>query len=100
MTPSNAFRITVLPGDGIGPEVTDPCLEVMAAAEKKIGGFSLSTDSYPAGAGHFRDEGVSLPKPTLDACSKADASAPVSARRWIRAACLMVLKAARSLTRR
>jgi 3-isopropylmalate dehydrogenase len=73
MTPSNAFRIAVLPGDGIGPEVTDPCLEVMAAAEKKVGGFSLSTDSYPAGAGHFRDEGVSLPKPTLDACSKADA---------------------------
>ena len=73
MTPSNAFRIAVMPGDGIGPEVTDPCLEVMAAVEKKVGGFSLSTDSYPAGAAHYRDEGVSLPKPTLDACLKADA---------------------------
>jgi 3-isopropylmalate dehydrogenase len=73
MTPSNAFRIAVLPGDGIGPEVTDPCLEVMAAAERKIGGFSLSTDVHPAGAAQYRDEGVSLPKTTLDACAEADA---------------------------
>ena len=73
MTSSNAFRIAVLPGDGIGPEVTDPCLEVLAAAERKVGGFSLSHDSHAAGAGHYRDHGVSLPKDTLKACETADA---------------------------
>jgi 3-isopropylmalate dehydrogenase len=73
MTPSNSFRIAVLPGDGIGPEVTNPCLEVMAAAEAKIGGFALSQESYPAGAGNYRDEGVSLPSDTLKACEKANA---------------------------
>lgn len=73
MTPSNSFRIAVLPGDGIGPEVTNPCLEVMAAAEAKIGGFALSQESHPAGAGNYRDEGVSLPSDTLKACEKADA---------------------------
>ncbi len=73
MAPSNAFQIAVLPGDGIGPEVTTPCLEVMAAAEAKTGGFSLTTESYAAGAGNFRHHGVSLPAETLKACDKADA---------------------------
>lgn len=73
MAPSNSFRIAVLPGDGIGPEVTEPCLEIMAAAEAKVGGFSLTNESYAAGAGNYRDEGISLPAETLKACDKADA---------------------------
>jgi 3-isopropylmalate dehydrogenase len=71
--PSNALQISVLPGDGIGPEVMAPCLEVLAEAERIVGGFSLSTTSLPAGAGHYRDHGVALPAATLDACRKADA---------------------------
>jgi 3-isopropylmalate dehydrogenase len=71
--PSNAFQIAVLPGDGIGPEVMAPCLEVLAAAERKVGGFALSLASHPAGAGHYRDHGEALPKATLDACRSADA---------------------------
>ena len=73
MVSANAFQIAVLPGDGIGPEVMAPCLEVLAAAEKKVGGFSLSTASHPSGAGHYRDHGEALPKATMDACRQADA---------------------------
>lgn len=73
MPPSNAFQIAVLPGDGIGPEVMAPCLDVLAAAEAKVGGFSLSTRPLAAGAGHYRDQGEALPKSTLDACRRADA---------------------------
>ena len=73
MPSANAFQIAVLPGDGIGPEVMQPCLQVLAAAEKKVGGFSLSSTSHPAGAGHYRDHGEALPRATLDACRSADA---------------------------
>jgi 3-isopropylmalate dehydrogenase len=73
MSTSNALQIAVLPGDGIGPEVMAPCLEVLAAAERLVGGFSLSSTTYPAGAGHYRDHGEALPKTTLDACRQADA---------------------------
>ncbi|MDX2205411.1 MAG: isocitrate/isopropylmalate family dehydrogenase [Hyphomicrobiaceae bacterium] len=73
MAGSNAFQIAVLPGDGIGPEVMAPCLEVLAEAERRVGGFSLSTRALPAGAGHLRDHGEALPETTLEACRAADA---------------------------
>ncbi len=73
MASSNALQITVLPGDGIGVEVMEPCLALLAAAEKRVGGFSLSPKAYPSGAGLYRDTGVSLPKPTMDAARSADA---------------------------
>ena len=73
MPQHNAFQIAVLPGDGIGPEVMAPCLEVMAAVEKKVGGFALTNATHPAGAAHYRDHGEALPRATIDACRKADA---------------------------
>lgn len=69
----NSFRIAVLPGDGIGPEVMAPCLEVLAEAEKRVGGFSLLTQEHAAGAGVYRDHGDALPHDTLLACREADA---------------------------
>lgn len=70
---SNAFSIALLPGDGIGPEVMSPCIEVLAEAERIVGGFSLSTHAHAAGAGELRDNGVALPVATLEACRAADA---------------------------
>ncbi|HZZ91791.1 MAG TPA: isocitrate/isopropylmalate dehydrogenase family protein [Usitatibacter sp.] len=69
----NAFDIAVLPGDGIGPEVMDACLEVLAAVEKADGGPRLALTKYPAGALHYRDTGVALPDATLEAARHADA---------------------------
>ena len=70
---SNAFTIALLPGDGIGPEVMSPCLEVLAEAERIVGGFSLAMRAHPAGAGELRDHGEALPAATLEACRAADA---------------------------
>ncbi len=70
---SNSFTVAVLPGDGIGPEVTAPCLRVLEAAEARVGGFSLATDELAAGAGLYHETGEALPKATLDACRSADA---------------------------
>ncbi len=73
MPSANAFQIAVLPGDGIGPEVMAPCLQVLAAAEKKVGGFSLSTTAHPAGAGHYRDHGEALAEGDARRVPQADA---------------------------
>jgi 3-isopropylmalate dehydrogenase len=73
MKSANALQIALLPGDGIGIEVMEPCLELMAAVEKRVGGFALATTRHRAGAAHYRDTGTALPKATLAACAKADA---------------------------
>lgn len=73
MTVNDSFNICVLPGDGVGVEVMDACLEVLDVAAARIGGVKLSLDRRPAGAMCYRDTGVALPKPTLDAAREADA---------------------------
>src|SRR3954454_19392900 len=71
--PSSAFRIAVLPGDGIGQEVMPPCLEVIEAAARRVGGFGLRFEELSAGAEVYRDSGDALPAATREACRRADA---------------------------
>lgn len=66
------YEIAVLPGDGIGVEVTDAALQLLRALEARLG-RRLHTTVHPAGAGHFRAHGVALPEATLDACRRAHA---------------------------
>lgn len=67
------FQICVLPGDGIGREVVEPCLAVLDAAARRVGGFALSYATHQAGAFAYRDTGTALPKSTLEAARAADA---------------------------
>ena len=68
------FSIAVLPGDGIGPEVTRPCLDLVRQACRRVDGdLDLAFTSLPAGATHYTETGEALPKATLDAAAKADA---------------------------
>ncbi|MDH5340903.1 MAG: isocitrate/isopropylmalate family dehydrogenase, partial [Rubrivivax sp.] len=67
-----SYSIAVLPGDGIGREVTAAGLEVLHAAGRRIG-RRFDAVGHPAGAQHFLDSGVALPDATLDACRAADA---------------------------
>jgi len=69
----NAFRIAVMPGDGIGREVMDPCLDLLERVERKVGGFALKYETLEAGADHYRQTGTALPKETLARASEADA---------------------------
>lgn len=39
------YRIAVLPGDGIGPEVMEQALKVLAAIQQRFG-FTLSCEQY------------------------------------------------------
>ena len=67
-----SYSIAVLPGDGIGREVTSAALQVLHAVETRID-RRFDTALYPAGAQHYLDSGVALPDATLQACRQADA---------------------------
>jgi 3-isopropylmalate dehydrogenase len=73
MAPSSSFRIAVLPGDGIGHEVMQPCIEIMNAAVRRTGNFELRYEWLEAGAETYRQTGEALPKATFEACQQADA---------------------------
>ena len=67
------LEIAVLPGDGIGVEVTDAALELLAAIEAACGGPKLHFTKYEAGAQYFLRSGTALPGETMEACAKSDA---------------------------
>ncbi|MBL8670022.1 MAG: isocitrate/isopropylmalate dehydrogenase family protein [Alphaproteobacteria bacterium] len=73
MKANSAFKIAVMPGDGIGNEVTQPCLDILDAAAARAGGFALAYETLPAGAACYRDTGSALPAATMAAARKADA---------------------------
>ena len=70
---NRVFDIAVLPGDGIGVEVMQACIEVLEATERVCGGASLRCRTHDAGAQHYARTGVALPPETLEACRSADA---------------------------
>ncbi len=66
------YRVVVIPGDGIGPEIVGAALavlEAVAALER----FALSFEEHQAGAGQYLRSGTNLLPETLDACRAADA---------------------------
>ncbi len=69
---TTSYDIAVLPGDGIGREVMQSALAVLAALEERIGRHFRCTQ-HAAGAQHYVESGVALPEPTLAAARRADA---------------------------
>ena len=70
---SNQFRICVLPGDGIGNEITEPCMRILHRACARVGGISIAGEEAPAGAACYQVHGEALPKATLDTARNSDA---------------------------
>jgi 3-isopropylmalate dehydrogenase len=73
MRANDSFHIAVLPGDGIGPEVMAPALEILQKVAASTSSLKLRFTEAPAGAGHYRDTGTSLPDSTIKLCEQADA---------------------------
>jgi 3-isopropylmalate dehydrogenase len=65
-------RIAVLPGDGIGPEVTREAVACLGQVAR-AGGHDFSFHSHPIGGYALDAFGVPLPPATLQACLEADA---------------------------
>ena len=65
------YRVVVIPGDGIGPEVTDATLAVLAAVQDHDN-IALRFETHRAGAAHYHDTGRAMDDATLAACRDAD----------------------------
>ncbi|HVV40824.1 MAG TPA: isocitrate/isopropylmalate dehydrogenase family protein [Nitrobacter sp.] len=72
MSANDAFHIAVLGGDGIGPEVMAPAIEVLRKIEATSAVKFRFTEA-PAGANHYRETGKSMPESTVRLCDEADA---------------------------
>src|ERR1700724_4830137 len=72
MSANNALHIAVLGGDGIGPEVMAPALEVLRKIEATTDLKFRFTDA-PAGANEYLATGKSMPESTVRLCDDADA---------------------------
>jgi len=68
---SRSHCITVLAGDGIGPEVMNEALRVLDAVEARFG-FTVSRSSHLVGGAAIDATGHPLPPETVSACEQAD----------------------------
>jgi isocitrate/isopropylmalate dehydrogenase len=66
------LSICVIPGDGIGPEVTYCAGRVLTAVGKSGVGPAVELAEHPAGVGAYQRLGQPLPDATLDAAKRAD----------------------------
>jgi 3-isopropylmalate dehydrogenase len=73
MAAKTTFDIAVLPGDGIGIDVTAEAVKVLKAVQAITGGFSLRFRTYDCGALCYQRTGEDLPAATLEAGRQADA---------------------------
>jgi 3-isopropylmalate dehydrogenase len=65
------FKITVLPGDGIGPEVTREAVRILRAISE--GRFDFRFEEMPIGGIAVKQTGTPLPDATLQKCLASNA---------------------------
>jgi 3-isopropylmalate dehydrogenase len=69
---TKTFKIAVLAGDGIGPEVMREAIKVLRAVEGRFG-FRLDLKEAPVGWAGIDASGQALPEDTLKLCHQSDA---------------------------
>lgn len=65
------YKITLLKGDGIGPEIVNQAVKVLDKAGEKFG-FTVEYDEALLGGCAIDATGVPLPDETVEKCKKAD----------------------------
>lgn len=66
------FRIAVLPGDGVGPDVATEGVKVLRAVGSRYG-HAFDLDYHPVGGVAIDEHGTALPQETLRSCKASDA---------------------------
>lgn len=69
---TKSYSVAVLAGDGIGPEVMNEAIAVLAAVQEKFD-FKLDLTYANVGGAAIDADGEALPRATLDVCEAADA---------------------------
>ncbi len=73
MAATPCLSVAVLPGDGIGPEITPPCLSLLERAAARAGAPRLRFETLAAGAACYRETGEALPVESRRRAAAADA---------------------------
>ena len=69
---SKQYNISVIPGDGTGPEVVEEGLKILNAVAEKSN-FSLNFSHYTIGGDHYLETGEILPDSVVESLAKSDA---------------------------
>jgi len=69
----HTYRIVVLPGDGIGPEVMREALKVLEGALPSHNGPRIEYSEHPLGAAYYQKTGEILPAELIEECKQSDA---------------------------
>ncbi|NKC31204.1 isocitrate/isopropylmalate dehydrogenase family protein [Falsiroseomonas selenitidurans] len=69
---SNSVHVAVMPGDGIGVEVTEAAMGVLGKLVRRHG-LGLSTESLQAGAFAYQETGTAMSEPVFERARQADA---------------------------
>ena len=69
---TKSYRIAVIGGDGIGPEVTAEAVKVLEATSKSMG-FEIERTDYPFGSEHYLATGELMPEGIFDELRTHDA---------------------------
>ena len=72
MVEKSSYEISVLPGDGIGPELTEEVIKVLNTAQQIFVEFSLNYTYFEAGAGLYLRTGENFPRQEYEAIVKSD----------------------------
>jgi len=72
MSNKNTYKIAVIPGDGIGPEIVPAGIKVLNAAAEGFG-FQLQHEEFPYGAGYYKQTGTFMPDEALGELQAFDA---------------------------
>lgn len=70
---ARTFDIAVFRGDGIGPEITGPTVEILQRMALAAPGYDLRFTEAEAGAAHYAKTGEALPAASLEVARGADA---------------------------
>jgi 3-isopropylmalate dehydrogenase len=67
-----AYKIAIMDGDGIGPEIVQVAVKVLESVEIMIESLNFEFVTYPVGLKSYENQGSTLPQETLDALSLCD----------------------------
>lgn len=67
------YKIAVIPGDGVGPEVMDEAVKVLRAVSELDGGFAFDFTAYPWGCEYYLKTGQMMPENGMDTLRQFDA---------------------------
>ncbi|MBK1695640.1 tartrate dehydrogenase [Rhodovibrio salinarum] len=67
-----SYKVAVIPGDGIGSEVTQEAVRALQQLSSRPG-LSIDFEEYPYSCGYYLEHGVMMPDGALEALDESDA---------------------------